>query len=121
MERRKLFLRAELWQVTEASDRVVQNGLAGTTVSSLHKVEHIVKGLGMFLVIVANLSLDYGCFFVFEDLYTRKEGLFRLVFSLFELKGSEFCIIIVLILVCTVTILKTLRSNRISSEPIKRG
>lgn len=113
---------AELWHVNERSEliRPVKRGLAGTTVSSLHKVEHFLEGSGMFLVVVANSFLNCGRFFVFAALSTRKERLFCLVFNLYELQGSESCVIIVLIVGWCLNVLRTSTSDPINSVPITR-
>ena len=66
--------------------------LAGNLVSSLHRVKDTENnGLRMsnfWDVIESDRQTDVG-YFVFQDLSIRKEGEFRLKFSLFELQRYE--------------------------------
>lgn len=79
--------------IEEHTDEPVQHGsqspLAGTTVSSLHRLKDINNdGLsrnGVLCFAVANSTIDGG-FFVFGDLCVKKEGRYRLLFTLFELR-----------------------------------
>lgn len=66
----------------------IQDYLSGSTVSSLHRLRDIDNsGKYLFYKIFlchTHLSSDGG-FFVFGDLAVKKEGRFRLQFSLFEI------------------------------------
>lgn len=78
--------------------------LAGTLVSSLHRVKD-TENHGRFQChslssFAANEGSDVG-YFVFQDLSIRKEGEFRLKFSLFELQRYLFprsCSLLILLM-----------------------
>lgn len=86
------FMCCNLWDVSE--DRPAQadsqSALAGTVVSSLHRLKDTDNsgtsgrvGRRRNIVIWIDLSADGG-FFVFGDLSVKIEGVFRLRFQLFE-------------------------------------
>ena len=90
------FMCCNLWNANEerAAQTTSQSVLAGTLVSSLHRLKDIdntgklVWGLPCKSG-VTELTLTDGGFFVFGDLSIKIEGEFRLRFSLFEMKKYD--------------------------------
>ncbi|CAO3639341.1 unnamed protein product [Mucor hiemalis] len=73
----KFFLHTTLAHVSDNSDIHCANGnrtTAGSVVQSLHKLKD---------------TNEAGAFFIFADISIRVEGIFRLKFTLFEIKGME--------------------------------
>ena len=71
----------------DETDNSAQSALAGTLVSSLHRLKD-VDNSGTFSIVITSLyvlTLADGGFFVFPDVSVRLEGEFRLRFSLFEM------------------------------------
>ena len=85
-----------LWDATydQPPQTSLQSALAGTLVSSLHRLKDVDNTGGLFQMVPQERSLKLTCtdggFFVFGDLSVKLEGDFRLRFNLFEMVKSVY-------------------------------
>lgn len=96
------FLHCTLVNSIDQSDTHCINGnrtTAGSVVQSLHKLKDTNNAgnfrdirLHFYLFVLKSILLYLeGAFFIFADISIRIEGIFKLRFTLFQIKGYVFC------------------------------